>query len=85
MLSPLDETARYALVHDVAKAGAADLVIGQQPAVVNQRKNREGGWSILGIAPRLELDHRGPKLSKANEGQPEPAIGAPSLSAAVKP
>src|SRR5450631_2802937 len=47
------------LVHDVAEASAADLVIGQQLSVVNQGKNRIGGWSLLGIAPALELDHRG--------------------------
>jgi hypothetical protein len=58
-VSSSDEAAGYALAHDVAEAGAADLVIGQQPAVVNQRKNRVGGWRILGIAPRLEIDHRG--------------------------
>src|ERR1017187_4284043 len=62
VLSPPGEIARYALAHDVAEAGAADLVIGQQPAVVDQREYRVGGWRILGIVPRLEIDHHGPDV-----------------------
>src|SRR5208337_2938150 len=47
------------LVHDVAKTGAADLVIGQQPTVEDQGKNRVGGRRVLSILPRPEIHNLG--------------------------
>lgn len=45
-------------IHDVAEAGAADLVIRQQPALVDEGKRRVRGRRILSIAPRLDIDDR---------------------------
>ena len=53
------EPARYAPGHDVAEGRAADLVIGQQPAVVSQGKHCVRGGRVLRIAPRLEIHYRG--------------------------
>src|SRR5450759_336559 len=47
---------RVQFPHDVSETGEADLVVCQNPAVVEHRKHGVGGGRILRVAMRFDLD-----------------------------